>query len=128
MVSEAHSFTSSEFERLAGRVMSRHFGVPLRHGNLPGVPKEFDLVSSDGRVVGDAKYYALVRGVNLPPAKFSTIAEHVWLLEKTLAEHRFLVFGNQREVPLLWLKRYGHLVKNVEFYFLESSGRLEQLK
>jgi hypothetical protein len=115
------------FERLAEQVMSRHFGMFLRKGTLPGVPKIFDLVSADGRIAGDAKYYTLVGGQRLPPAKFSVIAEHVWLLEKTQAARRFLVFGNQREVPVQWLKKYGHLVANVEFYFLTDEGKLETL-
>jgi len=115
------------FEELARSVMSEHFGVPLVSGQSPGVPKEFDMVSSDGDIVGDAKYFTLVQGQRLPPAKFSVIAEHVWLLEKTQATIRFLVFGNQREVPQLWLKRYGSLVSNVKFYFLTDAGALELL-
>ncbi len=117
----------SEFEHLAQTVMSRHFGIELRPGSLPGVPKKFDLVSADGSVAGDAKYYTLVRGEALPPAKFATIAEHVWLLEKTSARRRFLVFGSQREVPELWLKKYGHLAGQVEFYFIDDAGKLERL-
>jgi len=92
------------------------------------VPKAFDLVSPDGSIIGDAKYFTLVKGQRLPPAKFSVIAEHVWLLEKTDASTRFLVFGNQREVPRLWLKRYGYLVAAVDFYFLSEDGALELLQ
>ena len=115
------------FENLARSVMSVHFGVPLAPGQVPGVPKEFDMVSPDGCIVGDAKYFTLVRGEHIPPAKFSVIAEHVWLLEKTGAEVPFLVFGNDRRVPLMWLERYGHLASNVTFYFLSDDGALEQL-
>jgi len=92
------------------------------------VPKAFDLVSPDGSIIGDAKYFTLVKGQRLPPAKFSVIAEHVWLLEKTDALTRFLVFGNQREVPQFWLKRYGSLVSAVDFYFLTEAGDLELLQ
>jgi hypothetical protein len=84
-------------------------------------------VSGDGRIVGDAKYYTLVRGVALPPAKFSVIAEHVWLSERTGAPIRFLVFGNDRKVPLWRLGRYGHLAGEVAFYFLTDSGELQDL-
>jgi hypothetical protein len=115
------------FEHLARSVMSRHFGVPLAPGQVPGVPKEFDMVSPDGRIVGDAKYFTLVRGEHLPPAKFSVIAEHVWLLEKTGAAEPFLVFGNDRRVPLRWLERYGHLASPVAFYFMGDDGTLERL-
>ena len=115
------------FEEVARSVMSVHFGVPLTPGKVPGVPKEFDMVSPDGNIVGDAKYYTLVRGKRLPPAKFSIIAEHVWLLEKTGAPTTFLVFGNERDVPMLWLERYGSLVSGVAFYFLTDNGGLEQI-
>lgn len=115
------------FERLAEEVMSRHFGESLRKSALPGVPKIFDLVSTDEKIAGDAKYYPLVGGKPLPPSKFATIAENVWLLEKTQASHRFLVFGNRRDIPIQWLKKYNHLVSNVEFFFLTSEGVLEKI-
>jgi hypothetical protein len=116
-----------EFERLAQAVMSRHFGGPLAAGSVPGVSKKFDLTSPDRDIVGDAKYFTLVWGQRLPPAKFSVVAEHVWLLEKTGAPVQFLVFGNDRQVPLLWLERYGELVGSVAFYFLSDDGELELL-
>jgi hypothetical protein len=119
--------TPYDFEKLARSVMSIHFDVPLVAGEIPGVHKEFDLVSADQNIVGDAKYYTLVHGKRLPPAKFATIAEHVWLLEKTKADHRFLVFGNQRAVPAMWLERYGDLVVDIDFYFLSDDGNLELL-
>jgi hypothetical protein len=115
------------FEDLARSVMSAHFGVPLVSGQVSGVPKEFDMASPDGSIVGDAKYFTLVRGQRLPPAKFSVIAEHVWLLERTGAATKFLVFGNDRQVPMLWLQRYGDLVTDVAFYFLSDEGKLELL-
>ncbi|MFN2242037.1 MAG: hypothetical protein ACK2U2_07105, partial [Anaerolineae bacterium] len=83
----------------------------------------WDMVSPDGDIVGDAKYFTLVHGQRLPPAKFSVIGEHVWLLEKTEAPTTFLVFGNDRQVPEL----YGSLVAGVSFFFLDDEGDLEQL-
>jgi len=83
--------------------------------------------SRDEQIVGDAKYLTLVRGKKLPPAKFMEIAGHMWLLENLPAKHKFLVFGNQREVIELWLKKYGKLVKEVEIYFLSDDGKLEVL-
>ena len=115
------------FEDLARSVMGNYFGVPLNPGQVSDLPKEFDLVSLDGCIVGDAKYFTLVRGQRLPSAKFSVVTEHVWLLEKTGAPTAFLVFGNDRQVPSLWLERYGHLVGDVAFYFLTDEGELELL-
>jgi hypothetical protein len=71
---------NAKFENVARKVMSTHFGVPLVKGRAQGIPKDFDMISADGKIVGDAKYFTMVRGVSIPPAKFSIIAEHVWLL------------------------------------------------
>ncbi len=119
--------SSASFESLARKVFSRYYGTPLKPGSLPGIPKKWDLLSEDGTIVGDAKYYTLVGGSSLPPAKFSTIAEHVWLLEKTNAQTKFLVFGNQIEVPQRWLARYGKLVSDISFFFLDHEGNITPL-
>jgi len=118
---------AKEFEDLARRVMSEYFGVELRERKKPGWPKKFDLVSPDYRIVGDAKYFTMVRGKHLPPAKFAVISEHVWMLENIDAEIKFLVFGNDKRVPLEWLKRYGKTVKTVKFYFINNKGQIEEL-
>ena len=107
--------------------MSQYFNVNLEKRRKPGWPKEFDLVSPDYRIVGDTKYYSIVKGKHLPPAKFATISEHVWMLENIDADTKFLVFGNDKRVPLEWLKRYGYLVKTVKFYFINNKGELEKL-
>ena len=67
-------------------------------------------------MIGDVKYY---KNIQVPAAKFSTIAEYVWLLEKTSANKKFLVFGNDIEIPRRWLKRYGKITQ-VEFYFYDD--------
>jgi hypothetical protein len=118
---------ATRFEALARRILSDRYGVALRPGSLPGVAKVFDFVSPDHRVVGDAKYFSLADGVGLPAAKFSIVAEHIWLLEKSGASTTFLVFGNQREVPERWLARYGELASSVAFFFLSEDGTFEQL-
>jgi hypothetical protein len=38
-----------------------------------------------------------------------------------------MVFGNDRQVPELWLARYGTLSRSVDFFFLSDEGVLEQL-
>ncbi len=116
------------FENQAREVFSKKFGVLLKAARVPDVLKIFDLVSADFSIVGDAKYYTLVAGTRYPPAKFSIITENVWLLEKTGAKTMFLVFGNDREVPIRWLKRYGHLSEKDAFYFMNELGLFEELK
>jgi hypothetical protein len=119
--------TWQEFERFARVKMSEHFGAPLREMQGAGLPKRFDLVSEDRSIVGDAKYLTLVHGQREPPAKLMEITGHVWLLEKTRASRRFIVFGNQVEVAQLWLVRYGNLPTPVEFYFLRTTGKIDRL-
>jgi hypothetical protein len=118
---------AAAFEASARRALAIHHARAFSAGSVPGVRKRFAFVSQDGRTVGDAKYFSEVGGPGLPPAKFSTIAEHIWLLEKTNADSAFLVFGGDREVPIRWLERHGQLASAVAFYFLTDEGGLERL-
>ena len=129
---EAHTLRDTsvspyEFEEIARVTMSDYFDTALFQDKVGHVNKRFDLVSADQTIVGDAKFYTMVNGKSIPPAKFSTIAEHVWLLEKLEAKHKFLVFGNDRRVPEEWLRRYGNLVKDVEFYFVNNQGKIDKI-
>ena len=67
----------------------------------------------------------LCAGNTYPQAKFMEITGHMWLLERTTARRRFLVFGNQRRVSEWWLEKCGG---GVEFYFLADDGTLDQLR
>lgn len=124
----ASALSPVQFEALARRVLSEHYRTTLAEGMFTDIQKRFDFVSPDQRIIGDAKYYTLVGSERLPAAKFATIAEHVWLLEKTGAPEQFLVFGNDREVPLRWLARYGSLAGSVQFFYLSDEGHLEVLR
>lgn len=117
--------TPSQFQALAAHQLSNALGVTLteRTVNVGSVAKRFDLVSEDKRIIGDAKFYKICR---VPSAKLATITECVFLLERCLADRRFIVFGNDKAVPLKWLQRYGALLDKVTFYFLGKEG-LEQL-
>ena len=119
--------TPYEFEEIARIRLSKFFSTSLSPGKVDNIPKLFDLVSNDSSIVGDAKLLTMVRGSSIPPAKFSTIAEYVWLLEKTTAKKKFLVFGKDKRVPYEWLKRYGSLNGDVDFYFIDSKQNIEKL-
>lgn len=126
-VTFVETLAPKDFENLARKVMSEYFDTVLVSGSAPGVRKEWDMISPNCGIIGDAKYFTMVHGKRLPPAKFSIIAEHVWLLEKTGAATTFLVFGNDMQVPKQWLRRHGHLVSITSFYFLTDEGMLECL-
>jgi len=117
-----------QFEDMALEVMSTYCNAQLQPGTIHNVPKKFDMVSNDGNIVADAKYYSMVNGSKIPPAKFSVIAEYIWMMQQTDAKYKAMVFGNDRRVPMEWLKRYGHMVKDVAFIFIEDDGTLEILK
>lgn len=105
-----------EFELHAAEVLSRRWNVDLSSRPVTlkgGVIKKFDLVSSDGCIVGDAKYY---KNIAVPAAKWSTLAEYVWLLQHVEgAQQRFMVFGFDREVADRWLKRFRPLTEGLDF-------------
>lgn len=119
--------TPRVFEEFARKKLEQHFSTSLERGRVGSIKKTFDLVSSDNQIIGDAKFYTLVRGMHIPPAKFSVIAEYVWLLEKTNATTKFLIFGNDRRVPETWLTLYGNLINNIDFFFLGHDNHLEKL-
>ncbi|MCJ7510877.1 MAG: hypothetical protein MUP14_08340 [Dehalococcoidia bacterium] len=116
-----------QFEELARLKFGELFQASFRVGSVRGVPEKFDLVDEQKGFVGDAKYLTMVRGRGVPPATFSVVAEHVWLLEKTRAKKKFMVFGNDERVPQQWLAEYGHLVGDVEFYFMTDGGEIRRL-
>lgn len=109
------------FEERARKVCSHHFGVDLKSAIVeivPGVSHQFDLVSSGVQIVGDAKYF---KNIAVPAAKWSVIAEYVWLLQQIeVAMTKFIVFGQDREVPQRWLQRFRPLAADVDFLFLPS--------
>ena len=117
-----------KFQFFATIRMSEFFETNLCENAHQGHPKRFDMVSANGKIVGDAKYLSLVRRKKFPPAKMMEIAGHVWLLERIRAQTKFLVFGNQKKVAQLWLNKYGAFNKKVDFYFLHRNGRLVKLK
>lgn len=114
-----------QFEVVSREKMENIFGTTLSKGRWKDVPKEWDMISNTHGIVGDAKYLTLVRGKAIPPAKLMEIAGHVWLLEKTEANRKFLVFGNQKQVPGIWLKKYGHLIPDINFYFMDNEGQID---
>lgn len=112
----------SEFETVLRELLLKKWGIKLvkRKVNIGDTEKEFDFVSEDEKHIGDAKYYKNTP-TGVPSAKLSTISEYVWLLQNTNFEHKFLIFGNERKVPIMFLRRWGALVKDVEFYFFDGN-------
>ena len=119
--------TWQAFEAYCTKYMTLHIGVGLSERQVAPVPKRFDMVSADGRIIGDAKFFTMVGGERMPPAKLAEISAMVWLLQNTYATRRFLVFGNDKRVPVAWLAKYGSLAPQIEFFFLADYGDLSKL-
>ena len=115
---------SAKFEQEVRLFFINKFNVGFESKKIKirGTEKSFDLVSNNGEHIGDVKFY---KNIKTPAAKWSTIAEYVWLLEKTKAKHKFIVFGKDKEVPNRWLKRFGNLT-DIHFYFF-NNNKLEKL-
>jgi len=82
--------------------------------------KIFDFVSDDLDFIGDAKFY---KSLDVPAAKWSTIAEYVWLLQFTAAKKKFLIFGRDKSVPQRWLNKHRSLTEGVRFYFYDYKDK-----
>ncbi len=110
------------FEEYARRYFSDLWGVnlPCRSVNVAKVvPWKFDLVSTDQRFVGDAKW---LKNIKVPAAKWQAIAEYVWLLQKVEAYKTFMVFGQNADVAERFPHRVRFLTTPVEFYDLDEAG------
>ncbi len=116
------------FPAHARHVLSARWGTSLqrRAAVLPGGHAEiFELVSGNGRIVGDVVWLA-ERG-DSAEAKSAAIAEAVLVVGHVPnAVRRFLVFGQDWDVLSKWLTRYRLLLDGVEVWFLDGD-RLERL-
>ncbi|MGF3535236.1 MAG: DUF7669 domain-containing protein [Candidatus Bathyarchaeia archaeon] len=97
-------------------LLSWKVSLPPRRVKIRGIMKKFDFVSDDMDFIGDAKFY---KSLDVPAAKWSTIAEYVWLLQFTTATNKFLIFGRDKSIPQRWLNRYHSLIEDVKFYFFD---------
>ena len=116
------------FPAHARRVLSARWGTTLqrRAAALPGGQVQlFELVSGNGRIVGDVMLLAN-RGESVE-ARWAAIAEAVLVVGHVgNADRRFLVFGDDWDTVSRWLTRYRGLLDGVEVWFLDGD-RLERL-
>jgi hypothetical protein len=117
----------STFPAHARRVLSSRWGTVLqrRQAMLPGgVAQTFELVSGNGRIVGDVVWLA-DRGPW--EARSAAISEAVLVVGHVANAHRrFLVFGEEWDSVSRWLSLYRGILDGVELWFL-AGDRLERL-
>ena len=115
------------FPAHARRVLSSRWGTVLQRRDAllaGGVSQTFELVSGNGRIVGDVVWLA-DRGPY--EAKSATISEAVLIVGHAANAHRrFLVFGEEWDALSRWLSRYRGVLDGVEVWFL-AGDKLERL-
>ena len=112
---------SDLFEKEVRKKLKKKWGISFKQDKIEGVKKKFDLVSIDKKAIGDCKFYKDLK--NAPSGKNATIAEFVWLLQNTNAKRKFLVFGRSKKIPIKWHRKYGNLVKDIDFYFYDMNSK-----
>ena len=98
-------------------------GTPLMH--------EFDLVSEDGTVVGECKFYKWTRSGNYPQGKISTANEALFYLSRVNAKEKFLVLKEDvslrgKSLPEVYVSRSSGLMDDVEVYKYIYGSDLEK--
>lgn len=89
-------------------------------------PKKFDFVDLKNNVVGDSKYYSFTRTGKRPSAKFSTLNEYVWLLQK-LPKHwrKFLVIGKDETLVKKYVNEYSPWLEGVTVFYSDGESLLK---
>jgi hypothetical protein len=120
------------FEGRAREVLGRALARELRKRTIPfpgsHAVKEFDLVSDDGQVVGEAK--SMATGTSQDSGKLMEITAHVLMLQRLGNDSRLriLVFRHP-ELPSKWLtKGIAPLADGVELIHLDVDGRLSDIR
>jgi hypothetical protein len=113
------------FEAAVREAAEAHFGFAFSPASVEvrGKAKAFDLVNVEHHAVGDAKFYKMTVGGNNPSAKFSTLNEYCWLLQK-LPETwtKFLIVGEERALVETYVRRYGPWLDGVDMFFFERGN------
>lgn len=104
---------------LASELLKAHYGKLFRKTRIND--RSFDFVSDDGKIIGEL---IIAKGNRPPSSYFTYIASVLWFLEKIDADEKFLVFFGDKDVPKEWLRHFGHLIKEIKFFFLDVKQRV----
>ena len=117
----------STFAAHARRILSARWGTVLqrRQALLPGGAAEtFELVSGNGRIVGDVVWLADGGAAEATSAAISEAVLGVGHVNN--ASRRVLVFGEEWDAVSRWLSRYRGCLDGVELWFL-AGDTLERM-
>jgi len=125
----------SDFEEKARRALEEELQIELPSGkvNINGKYKNFDLVNSQKKVVGDVKNYKTTAGGNRPSAKFSTLNEYVWLMQ--LLEQfngnkwkKLFVIGEDLEMVKKYIREFERWLGDIEFYYYSEETGIKKIR
>ncbi|HAM40348.1 MAG: hypothetical protein A2Z92_06145 [Omnitrophica WOR_2 bacterium GWA2_63_20] len=113
------------FQMKAGTVLGEYFGVRFKLDQALPIGKptklhKFDLVSENGRYVGECKNYRWTRGRNMPSAKMAVVNEAVFLLKhlprritRFVVMRKDLKWDGKETLAQYYERTYRHLLGGV---------------
>ena len=125
----------SYFEEKARRAIEEELKMELPGGkvNINGKYKNFDLVNSQKKVVGDVKHYKATSGGNRPSATFSILNEYVWLMQ--LLEQfdgskwkKLFVIGEDLEMIKKYITEFEKWLGDIEFYYYSEETGIKKIR
>ncbi|MEM3714717.1 MAG: hypothetical protein QXF82_07200, partial [Nitrososphaeria archaeon] len=84
----------------------------------------FDLVNKDKKIVGDIKFYSMPKHGHNPSAKFSTLNEYAWLMQKLKSWRKIFVIGVDENLIEKYIKRFDKWLDDIEIYHCSIDGKL----
>ncbi len=124
-----------KFENVARTALQKELGCILSNGkvNITGKVKDFDLVNIDEKIVGDIKHYKRTESGNNPSAKFSTLNEYVWLMQRLeqsqkVKWRKILVVGEDLKMLQTYVHRYGAWLDDIQIYYCSNDGSLTKIR
>ena len=97
--------------------------------DIDGKGKKFDFVNRNNKVVGDAKFYSFTSSGHRPSAKFSTLNEYIWLLQKISSSwKKFLVIGDDESLVEKYVNEFEPWIKGVSIFFSDGKSVLKEIR
>jgi len=120
------------FENNVRKILENYFKTKFPADgfvNINGKSKRFDFIDLKNKIVGDAKFYSFTKSGNRPSAKFSTLNEYVWLLQKLPNSwKKFIVIGKDKSLVKKYVKEYKPWLENVAIFYSDGKSILNKIK
>lgn len=97
--------------------------------DIQGKIKKFDYVNLEKNIVGDSKHYSFTQSGKRPSAKFSTLNEYIWLLQKLPTGWRkFMVIGEDESLVRKYVNEFAPWLEKVTIFFSDGRTILREIK